>query len=129
MSRFGWGATAYAGLAGLIAVALDAWGAHGVEEAVRGWVVTASRQQMWHALAILAAVGLHTHAVAGRRLFAVAIVAFGAGMPLFSGALVALALGTHIPTAPFGGTLFMIGWLALLAGALTALFRQPPTRA
>lgn len=126
ISRFGWGAAAYAALAGMLAVALDAWGAHGVGEAARGWVIAASRQQMWHALAILLAVGFHGHAATGRWLFAAAIVAFAAGIPLFSGALVALALGSHVPTAPIGGTLFMFGWLSFLVGALAALLHRSP---
>ena len=127
ISKAGWAAAAYAALAGMLAVALDAWGAHGVDEAARGWVTTASRQQMWHALAILLAVGFRAHAAAGRWLFAVAVIAFAAGIPLFSGALVALALGSHVPTAPIGGTLFMIGWLSFLAGAVAVILHRSPS--
>lgn len=46
----------------------------------------------------------------------VAGVAFGAGIPLFSGSLYLLALdgpGLLGPLTPIGGVCFVVGWLAL----------------
>lgn len=103
------------GLAGASAVLFGAFGAH----ALRGVLDSQSRElwhtavnyHVWHALALMLAVGL------GRgRSGRVAVAGFGVGIVLFSGSLYALALGaprwTGIIT-PFGGLAFVIGWMAL----------------
>ena len=103
-------------LAGLIAVGLSAWAAHGLparlEPARMAAVQNALTMQGWHALALLIA-GLM--AERGRRLAHFA-AAFLAGMILFCGAVWAGALfGQSLgPIAPSGGMLLMLGW-ALLA--------------
>jgi uncharacterized membrane protein YgdD (TMEM256/DUF423 family) len=72
---------------------------------------TAVNYHVWHALALVLAVGLG----AGRSR-RVAIAAFALGIVLFSGSLYALALGAPrwagIIT-PFGGLAFIVGWVAL----------------
>lgn len=110
-------------LAGLIAVGLSAWSAHGLpgrlEPMRMAAVQNALTMQGWHALALLIA-GLM--AEGGQRLAHGAAAAFLAGMILFCGAVWAGALtGQSVgPIAPMGGVLLMIGWALL---ALTAARR------
>ena len=103
------------GVAGASAVLLGAFGAHALHDVLdaeqRELWHTAVDYHMWHALALVLAVGLGSGR--GRR---VAMVAFALGIVLFSGSLYALALGaprwSGIIT-PFGGIAFVIGWIAL----------------
>jgi uncharacterized membrane protein YgdD (TMEM256/DUF423 family) len=122
LTRFAAAAIAFAALAGLAAVALGAWSAHGLAPQAASWVETAARYAMWHALAIVGA-ALMAERVAGaaRRLAMIAAIAFGIGIALFSGSLVALAAGGWGRAAPFGGVAFMVGWALLAAAALAAL--------
>ncbi|MCA3273404.1 MAG: DUF423 domain-containing protein [Roseomonas sp.] len=107
-------------LAGLIAVGLSAWAAHGLparlDAARMAAVQNALTMQGWHALALLIA-GLI--AERGRRLAHIAAAAFLAGMILFCGAVWAGALmGQSLgPIAPLGGMLFMLGWAFLALAA------------
>ncbi|MEO6926606.1 MAG: DUF423 domain-containing protein [Rhodanobacter sp.] len=103
------------GLAGASAVLLGAFGAHALREVLDPkqhelWH-TAVDYHVWHALALVLAVGLG-HGRSRR----VAVIAFALGIVLFSGSLYALALGaprwTGIIT-PFGGLAFVVGWIAL----------------
>ena len=102
----------------LIAVALGAFGAHGLRaRLVPDMLLTfeiAMRYQMYHALALLA-VG----AVAG-RLPGGAVAAAGwlfvAGTVVFSGSLYVLALTGQRwlgAVTPIGGAAFIAGWVAL----------------
>ena len=108
-----------AGLAGATGVGLAAMASH-----VAGGAMLALAAQflILHAAAALGAVAL-----AERRqgLAAVAVMAASgamlAGAGLFSGDLALRALkDTKLlwGTAPFGGTVMILGWLALAAGAL-----------
>lgn len=108
-------------LAGLGAVALSAWAAHGLPHRLPApalaSVQSAITMQGWHALALLAT-GLM--AERGRRFAHLAGIAFALGLALFCGAvwygaLAGISLGSVAPT---GGTLLMAGWLALFAAAL-----------
>ena len=109
---------ALAALFGLTAVAAGAFATHGLEragaaEAAR-WVETASRYQMWHALAMLGVAALQPKAKAPPALFALGIV-------LFSGSLYALAAGGPrlvVYLTPIGGLCLIAGWVALLWAAL-----------
>lgn len=104
-----------AGAAGASAVLLGAFGAHALRTVLDArstelWH-TAVDYHVWHALALVLAVGL------GRgRSGRLAVRAFAIGIVLFSGSLYALALGAPrwvgIIT-PFGGLAFVCGWLAL----------------
>ena len=107
-------------LAGLVAVGLSAWAAHGLparlDAARMAGVQNELTMQGWHALALLVA-GLM--AERGRRLAHFASGAFLAGMILFCGAVwVGALMGQSLgPVAPTGGMLLMLGW-ALLALAV-----------
>ena len=109
-------------LAGLLAVALAAFAAHG--EAMIG----PARIQMlrngneilgWHALALLFC-GLWVSR--GGMLAEFAAAAFALGLLLFCGAVDSLALADVSLgiVAPTGGMILMLGWLLLLASALRA---------
>jgi uncharacterized membrane protein YgdD (TMEM256/DUF423 family) len=102
------------GIAGASAVLFGAFGAHALrgvlDTRAAGLWHTAVNYHVWHALALAVTVGL------GRgRSGRVALVAFSAGIVLFSGSLYALALGAPrwvgIVT-PLGGLAFVTGWLA-----------------
>ena len=107
-------------LAGLIAVGLSAWAAHGLparlEPSRMAAVQNALTMQGWHALALLIA-GLM--AERGRRLAHFAAAAFLAGMALFCGAVwVGVLTGQSLgPIAPSGGMLLMLGWASLALAA------------
>ena len=123
-ARVGWRLAAVAAGLGAVAVALGAFGAHGLEGAV-----TPERLETWrtgaqyhlaHALAgvaagVLAALRGSAAAHWAGRLFL-------AGIALFSGSLYALVL-LDLPVlgavTPLGGVAFIAGWAALA----TALWR------
>jgi len=122
-----------------LAVVMGAFAAHGLDSAigemyagqtkqVAGETVpaaqkylndfkTAAEYQMYHGLALLA-VGILSMA-APRRSLQIAGWSFLGGVLLFSGSLYALVL-TGITKlgmiTPLGGTLFIIGWVALAFG-------------
>ena len=108
-------------LAGLIAVGLSAWAAHGLPARLEPGRLAAIQQaltmQGWHALALLIA-GLM--AEGGRRLAHGAAAAFLAGIILFCGAVWVTALsGLRLgPIAPLGGTLLILGWGLMALAAL-----------
>lgn len=126
-------------LLALTAVALGAFGAHGLqtyldelaetdpELAVRrldNWK-TAAHYQLTHALAILISGTLLT--LQPQRWWSVAAAAFLAGIVLFSGSLFLLVL-TEVrilgAVTPLGGVSLMIGWAALAVGGLKLKTRQ-----
>jgi len=113
-----------AGLLGFLGVALGAFGAHGLKKALAGkpdeaqrhaWWQTAAHYHLIHALAIglAAAVHGHGHTSAGWL--------FLGGIVLFSGSLYLMTL-TGIralgAVTPFGGLLFLAGWVAIGVEAL-----------
>ncbi|MHC5542559.1 DUF423 domain-containing protein [Singulisphaera rosea] len=122
-------------ISGFLAVALGAFGAHGLRERFKvaeadSFAVrmdkqrtlenfdTAARYQMYHALAIVA-VGI---LAASNRTGAsdVAGWSFLVGTALFSGSLYVLVLTGQKwlgAITPFGGVGFLIGWLALAFAA------------
>jgi uncharacterized membrane protein YgdD (TMEM256/DUF423 family) len=107
-----------AAILGLLAVAAGAFGAHALSGDPRAsaLVETASRYQLWHALALLLVVALKLPV---RRPAA----AWLAGIALFSGSLYALALGAPRSLAilaPVGGALLMLGWALLALSAWRA---------
>ena len=122
MSRFAAITLAFAGLAGLVGVALGALAAHGFPPDKKALLETASQYALWHALAVTAAALAHER-VRGwaRRLFVAAAACFAFGIVVFPGALVSLALNGKGGAAPVGGTAFLIGWALFSAAALTSL--------
>ena len=116
-----------AAICGFLAVALGAFGAHGLEHIVDESRLTvfdtAVRYHAWHALALLAT-GLAAAQCGGRALI-VAGWLFVFGMLLFSGSLYALTLGAPRwlgPITPIGGAALLAGWATLGFG----LWRAAP---
>jgi uncharacterized membrane protein YgdD (TMEM256/DUF423 family) len=109
-------------LAGLTAVGLAAWAAHGAPtrlDPVRlAMLANGIQMQGWHALALLA-VGLWADRRGG-LLPQLAGTAFALGLILFCGGVYAAAIGgvSLGPVAPTGGTVLMIGWALLFVSAL-----------
>jgi len=111
-------------LLALLAVAAGAFAAHGLKSSLDAYRLgifeTAARYQMYHALAIFAVGVLGATERLPPRWLAVAAVAFCVGILLFSGSLYALALGAPRwlgAITPLGGSLFMLGWLAVAVAA------------
>lgn len=110
-------------LAGVVGVALGAFGAHGLRNRLSADMLavfeTGVRYQMYHALALLALGALAP--TFGGRLTTVAGWAFTAGIVIFSGSLYLLAL-TDIRTlgaiTPLGGVAFLVGWACLAIAAI-----------
>jgi uncharacterized membrane protein YgdD (TMEM256/DUF423 family) len=117
---------------GLLAVALGAFGAHGLEKAVRNWGLSEAEQahrlhnwevgvryQMYHALALLA-IGILAAQQPSAALRGAGI-AFTLGILIFSGCLYAYVgsgfkwLGMIVP---IGGVALLAGWLLLAVAAI-----------
>lgn len=117
-----------AGLFGAIGVAMGAYTAHGLgfidalqaREAARVSMQSAVQYQLLHAVVLLA-VGLWLRQSADNRALLVAAVLFVLGIVLFSG-LIYLQTLTSVQAlrsfVPWGGTCFILAWLALAAAAL-----------
>lgn len=110
---------------GLLAVALGAFGAHGLRAKLAPEMMavyrTAVEYQFYHALALLAVALLALRATS--PWLNVAGYAFGSGVILFSGSLYLLAVtGTRWLGAitPLGGVALLLGWFALLVYAWQA---------
>jgi uncharacterized membrane protein YgdD (TMEM256/DUF423 family) len=107
-------------LAGLGAVAMAAFAAHGIADPASLRIVSNGVQmQGWHAMALLAT-GLWTPR--GGSLAHAAGLAFTVGLLLFCGAVYSLGLAgvSWGILAPTGGILLILGWLLLGASALRA---------
>ena len=120
----GWFATG--AIAAGIAVALGAFGAHGlkgrVEPALLDVFETGVRYHMYHALALLA-LGL-AQARSATPLLGAAAWLFLAGIVVFSGSLYLMTLtGARWLGAitPLGGLAFLLGWAAAALAGLRAL--------
>ena len=110
--------TIIAAISGFLAVALGAFGAHGLRDILDPHAIaifeTGVRYQMLHTLALLGVAVLNRPAA---RLLTVGGWFFVVGILLFSGSLYLLALGGPSwlgPITPLGGLSFLSGW-ALLA--------------
>ena len=111
---------AVAGLSGLIAIAIGAFGTHllagRLPPTSLSWIATGTGYQMTHSLALLG-VALLARERAGRSATVeLAGWCFVVGIVLFCGSLYVLALTGAGPVAwltPVGGAAFMIGWAAL----------------
>lgn len=119
------------GIYGFLAVALGAFGAHGLKARLGAlpdgvqraeWWQTAAQYHLVHALAI--ALAGYLTARSPSTAATVAGWCFASGVLLFSGSLYAMTLsGIRVLGAvtPFGGLLMLVGWVCV---ALTA-FRLP----
>ena len=106
---------------GFSAVALGAFGAHGLRDRVTPALMEAYRTGvLYHLVHALAALGV---ALAAQRLRRARIIAglFAAGVALFSGSLYLMAL-TGITAlgavTPVGGLCFLVGWALLFLAPL-----------
>ncbi len=114
---------------GAIAVALGAFGAHGLKKVVPAETVqtfqTGVQYQMYHALALLLTGLLYEKC--SQRFVKTAGILFILGAILFSGSLYILTIGKVAETAamdkaglitPLGGLAFIGGWLFLFLAAI-----------
>ena len=113
-------------LSGGLAVALGAFGAHGLRSRLAADALatfeTGVRYQMYHALALLL-VALIVARWSDSSLPVLAGWLFVAGTVLFSGSLYLLSLAGLRwmgAVAPLGGAAFILGWLALALAAWRA---------
>lgn len=112
------------GLLGFSAVALGAFGAHGLRSHLGSlpdgvkrleWWNTAAHYHLTHALALAFAAWL-VHRGAGNSAV-VAGWSFVAGVGLFSGSLYTMTITGQTKlgaVTPFGGLLFLVGWGAVM---------------
>ena len=119
-----WVLSAGAGFS-LLAVILGAFAAHGLKTVLDAQQLalfeTASKYQMYHALALLVVGVMLTNPQFSRSLLKLAALAFILGIILFSGSLYLLALvGVSWLGAitPLGGIAFLSGWLIMMIAAL-----------
>jgi uncharacterized membrane protein YgdD (TMEM256/DUF423 family) len=116
-----------AGISGFLAVALGAFGAHGLKARLAPladgaqrleWWNTAAQYHLAHALALGLVAFLATRSTS--TAVTVAAYAFLAGIALFSGSLYVMtvtgvrALGA---VTPLGGLGFLVGWASIVAAA------------
>jgi uncharacterized membrane protein YgdD (TMEM256/DUF423 family) len=119
-------ALAWAGIFGLLAVAMGAYAAHGLRSVLAAaelaTVQTAVQYQMWHALVLLVVAGLPPG-----RARALATLFFVTGIFGFSGSLYILVFTELRPglMTPLGGLLLMAGWLTLLLAGLVRKRANP----
>jgi uncharacterized membrane protein YgdD (TMEM256/DUF423 family) len=116
-------------LLGAIAVALGAFGAHGLKKIVPAETVqtfqTGVQYQMYHSLALLLAGLLYEKC--SQKFVRIAGVLFIIGIIFFSGSLYLLTAGKAAETTsldkagiitPFGGIAFIAGWVFLFLSAM-----------
>lgn len=114
-----------AGSLGFLAVALGAFGAHGLHAKLEQWPngvetwKTAALYHLTHSIVLLLLAYVPTPQGKGWFRFG----SFTGGILLFSGSLYLLAL-THVRwlgiVTPFGGALLLAGWLCTVIGARRA---------
>ncbi|MDX1506003.1 MAG: DUF423 domain-containing protein [Spongiibacter sp.] len=112
---------------GFLAVALGAFGAHGLKARLSSEMMavyeTAVQYHFYHAFALLAA-ALLLHSGVQHAALRASVWLFALGIALFSGSLYALAL-TEIKVlgaiTPVGGLLFLLGWACLAVAAIKGL--------
>ncbi len=111
----------------LVAVALGAFGAHGLEGKISERMIevwkTGVTYQMFHAIALLI-IGLLIGKFPEASAFTWAGWVMFLGIILFSGSLYALSTtGIKIfgPITPLGGLAFLVSWVLLMIGAVRYL--------
>jgi uncharacterized membrane protein YgdD (TMEM256/DUF423 family) len=107
---------------GFLAVALGAFGAHGLHDKLfesgrlDDWE-KAVDYQMYHALGLLL-LGIWKRFDEGNKRIPRIVYIWTVGILFFSGSLYALGLGVPVkliwPLTPLGGLLFLLGWLMLI---------------
>ena len=122
-------------LLGAIAVALGAFGSHGLKKIVPAETVqtfqTGVQYQMYHALALLLTGLLYEKC--HQKFIRIAGISFMIGIILFSGSLYLLTAGKAAETTsldkagiitPVGGVALIAGWLFLLFAAMNKTERS-----
>lgn len=114
---------ALAAVSGFLAVAIAAFGAHGLSDArAKDLIDIAFKQHVAHTIMAFIAVGL-AHTVAPVARYAAPLFLFGC--LVFGGTLYAMALGGPLwlgAVTPVGGVAFLCGWGVLFAAAIRAQF-------
>ncbi|MCH9819808.1 MAG: DUF423 domain-containing protein [Gammaproteobacteria bacterium] len=120
----------FGALSAATSVVLGAFGAHALKGKLsissQATFETAVHYQMTHSLGLLL-VGVLMSVLGVKTPWLTAAWSFTVGIFLFSGSLYGLALlGWRWlgPVTPVGGALFIVGWLALAYGLLTAVSRD-----
>ena len=120
----------FGALSAATSVVLGAFGAHALKGKLsissQATFETAVHYQMTHSLGLLL-VGVLMLVLGVKTPWLTAAWSFTVGIFLFSGSLYGLALlGWRWlgPVTPVGGALFIVGWLALAYGLLTAVARD-----
>ena len=120
----------FGALSAATSVVLGAFGAHALKGKLsissQATFETAVHYQMTHSLGLLL-VGVLMLVLGVKTPWLTAAWSFTVGIFLFSGSLYGLALlGWRWlgPMTPVGGALFIVGWLALAYGLLTAVSRD-----
>ena len=120
----------FGALSAATSVVLGAFGAHALKGKLsissQATFETAVHYQMTHSLGLLL-VGVLMLVLGVKTPWLTAAWSFAVGIVLFSGSLYGLALlGWRWlgPVTPVGGALFIVGWLALAYGLLTAVSRD-----
>src|SRR5690554_5107861 len=112
-----------AAVLGALAVAIGAFGAHGLEPLLTKFnrletFETAVKYHFYHTLAIFL-VGVIIAQGTDHKLLKYSAWSFGAGIIIFSGSLYALSL-TNVTwlgaVTPLGGLAFIVGWILLFLG-------------
>lgn len=122
-----------AAMSGFFCVAFGAFAAHALEKTASpqalSWIDKGLKYQIFHTLALLALgffqiANLPQNPPACRaKAFNIIGGSWALGIVLFSGSLYALALGASklfVWTTPIGGTLFLVGWAALIFVSIRA---------
>ena len=120
------------GVLAFLAVAMGAFGAHGLKSAMKDWAwdaekqlrmleiwETAARYQMYHALALLV-LGVIAMQNACRTMKAAGVLLV-IGVAIFSGSLYALVLTDTSwlgAITPLGGAALLAGWVAFVIGVV-----------
>ena len=120
----------FGALSAATSVVLGAFGAHALKGKLsissQATFETAVHYQMTHSVGLLL-VGVLMIVLGVKTPWLTAAWSFTVGIFLFSGSLYGLALlGWRWlgPVTPVGGALFIVGWLALAYGLLTAVSRD-----
>lgn len=109
-----------AGVLGLLAVGLGAFGAHALklQAPAAEWFETASRYHFYHTLALLVLAAASRQGwESGSVWWQVSAWAWFLGIIVFSGSLYAMALGAPRwfgAITPIGGLGLMLGWLGII---------------
>lgn len=118
---------AWGAIVAMAAVALGAFGAHGLKESLSPERLeifhTGVRYQFYHAFALLF-LGLWAKSSPENKMLSRAGIAFFIGIVLFSGSLYILSIRDLVnwpvnwlgPITPLGGVSFIVGWVFVLLG-------------